>query len=53
MNDWQEQQRADETARIQQCLEALAQAERFGTPHEVVELLAYECGVGEIYRKLT
>ncbi len=50
MDDWTEQQQLDESERIQQCLSALAQAERNGTPHEVVELLAYECGVGELYK---
>lgn len=48
--DWTEAQQADESARIQQTLAALETAERSGTPHEVVQLLAYECGVGEFYK---
>lgn len=58
MNDWQQHQQADDAEQIEQYLFALAQAERNGTPHEVVELLAYGCGVGDLYktqpeRKLT
>lgn len=48
---WSQWQHADELARQQQIMSALEAAEKAGTPHETVILLADECGVGEFYRK--
>ena len=49
MTDYREQQEA-EAERIQMTLEALEAAERAGTPHEFIVVLAYEAGVGSIYQ---
>lgn len=54
MNDeWQAEQWRDECERLRAVVEALEIAEKSGTPHEVVLLLASECGAGETYRKHT
>lgn len=50
-HDWQAAQYADECERMKQVVRALEQAEHSGTPHEMVLILADECGVGEFYRK--
>ncbi len=50
-DDWTWAQYSDECERIRTVLEALEQAEKSGTPHETVLLLASECGAGEFYRK--
>jgi hypothetical protein len=51
MEDWQAAQWADECARMKQIVDALESAERAGTPKDVIDLLAYEAGVGEIYNQ--
>lgn len=53
MQDWQAAQHADELNRLQAVVQALEEAERHGTPHEVVLLLARECGAGEAFPKHT
>jgi hypothetical protein len=50
-DDWQAAQFADECERFRAVVESLEIAEKSGTPHEVVLLLARECGAGEFYRK--
>ena len=51
MDDWQQFQHADELAHMQMVIEALRCAEVSGTPREVIDLLAYECGVREQFNK--
>jgi hypothetical protein len=51
INDWQAAQHADELNRFLEVVHALEVAEKSGTPHEVVLLLANECGAGDFYRK--
>lgn len=53
MEDWAAAQWADECQRIKATIEALEEAARAGTPPAVIDLLAYEAGVGEIYTKRT
>lgn len=53
IHDWQAQQFADECQRFREVIEALEIAEKSGTPHEVVLILARECGAGEFYAKHT
>ena len=50
-DNWQAEQFRDECERIRQIVKSLEEAEQHGTPHETVNLLADECGVGEFYRK--
>lgn len=50
-DDWQAMQHADECARQQQIVEALERARSAGTPPDVIDLLAYECGVREVFNK--
>lgn len=50
MDEWDAAQYADECVRMQQTLEALKAAERAGTPVEHIITLAYEAGVGGIYK---
>ena len=49
VSDWQALQFKDECERLREIVEALEVAEKSGTPHEVVQLLARECGAGEFY----
>lgn len=51
MSDWQAEQFRDECERLRAVMEALEQAEKNGTPHEMVLILARECGAGEFYTK--
>lgn len=50
-HDWQHAQRMDELARMHEVIEALKRAEASGTPRDVIDLLAYECGVREQFNK--
>lgn len=49
--DWIEAQHQDELMRQAEILEALHKAEEQGVPPEIINLLAYECGVGEQMKK--
>jgi hypothetical protein len=49
-DDWQAAQFRDECERLRSVIEALETAEKSGTPHETVMLLASECGAAKFYK---